>query len=372
MWLPLLLLCLLSYAPLWASDPEYLVYTGSFTDAQIPGIYAFRFNAATGKLSPLGLAVAAKNPTYFSFDAKGRFLYTVVNERESTGGVSAYSIDRQTGKLALLNTVSSRGANTCFVSITPSGKYALAASYASGNVAVFPVRADGRLGEASGFDQHSASSGDRQVMPRAHSFNASPDERFAIAADLGLDQFIVYHLKNGEITRNGPPFTAVKPGSGPRHFAFHPSGRYAYGVEETSSALTAFAYNAERGVLTELQTVSSLPPGFTGANTTADVQVHPSGKFVYESNRGADTIAVFAVDGNTGLLTPVENVASGGKTPRIFAIDPTGKFLIAANEASSTLVVFRIDQATGRLTPTGEKIDAPKPICVKFVPVPAH
>jgi 6-phosphogluconolactonase len=231
---------------------------------------------------------------------------------------------------------------------------------------------DGRLGEATGFSQHHGSSvnRERQEGPHAHSINTSPDDRFAIAADLGTDQLLVYRLERGTLVPNDPPFTKVAAGSGPRHFAFHPSGRVAYAVEELASNITVFNYDAKHGVLREVQTVSMLAKEFEGTNASADVQVHPSGKFVYGSNRGDDTIAVFAVDRSSGKLTPVERVKSGGSTPRIFAIDPTGQFLIAANEASSTLVVFRIDPKSGRLAATGEQVAAPKPTCVKFVRVP--
>ncbi len=353
------------------SVPQYLVYTGGFSDTNNKGIYAFAFNAANGSLLPLGLATEAKSPTYFAIHPNGRFLYAVVNLPDAASSVSSYEIDHKTGKLKLLNTVSARGANTCFVSVSHSGKYVLTANYASGSVASYPVMPDGSLGEAIGFSQHHGSSlnRERQREAHAHSINASPDDRFAIAADLGTDQLLVYRLKSRALVPNDPPFTKVAPGSGPRHFAFHPSGHFAYAVEELASSMTVFDYNAKRGVLREIQTISMLPTGFTGTNFSADVQIHPSGKFVYGSNRGDDTIAVFAVDAGSGKLTPVERVKSLGKTPRIFAIDPTGQFLIVANEDSSSLVVFRIDQKSGRLTATGEQAVAPKPTCIKFVRV---
>lgn len=370
-WCRILFLWSLMIVPtlVTAEDQGLLLYTGGFQRGSSEGIYAFRLDTKTGKLTSLGLAAQAENPTYFAMDRAGRFLYTVVNRRERVGGVSAYSIDRQTGRLTLLNTVDSRGVNTCFVSVSPSGKYALTANYGDGSIAVFPIEADGRLSVASAFEQHAGSGdGERQGGPHAHSFNASADEHFAVAADLGLDRFIVYRFKDGKLTHNDPAFTSVKPGSGPRHYTFDSSGRHAYGVEELASAITAFSYDAAHGVLKEIETLSALPPGFTGQSTAADVQIHPSGRFLYVSNRGADTIAVFAVDAASGKLTLLENVPSRGKIPRIFALDPGGKFLVAANEESSTLAVFRIDAATGRLTSTGELVDAPNPTCVKFVP----
>ncbi|HWB87561.1 MAG TPA: lactonase family protein [Bryobacteraceae bacterium] len=369
--------CLLSVAAMFSANSsatQYLVYTGGFNRTGNKGMYAFRFDTKTGKLQRIGLAAEATNPTYFSVHPNGRFLYAVVNMPDSIGGVSSYEIDRKTGNLKLLNTVSSRGTNTCFVAVSHTGKYVLDANYESGSVAAYPVKPDGRLGEASGFSQHQGSSAnhERQAGPHAHSFNASPDDRYAIAADLGTDQLFVYHLDGGALAPNNPPFTKVTPGSGPRHFAFHTSGQFAYAVEEIASNLTVFRYDAKGGVLHEIQTISMLPAGFSGTSYAADVQVHPSGKFVYGSNRGNDTIAVFAVQPGSGKLTLIQNAKTEGKTPRIFAIDPTGEFLLAANEGSGSVVVFRIDPASGRLKLTGERADAPGPACVKFAGVLAQ
>jgi 6-phosphogluconolactonase len=238
-------------------------------------------------------------------------------------------------------------------------------------VAAFPVRDDGKLGEASSFVQHKGSSVDkeRQEGPHAHSVNLSPDNRFAFAADLGLDQVLVYRLDaaRGILTPNEPPFGRVKPGAGPRHFSFHPNGRFAYVINEMHNTVTAFAYDAARGVLTEIQTVATLPADFRGESWTAEVVVHPSGKFLYGSNRGHDSIAVFAVDPAKGTLTPIERTPVKGKGPRNFAVDPTGAWLVAANHQSDNIVVFRIDKKTGRLTPTGQEFKVSSPVCVRFV-----
>ncbi|PYV29314.1 MAG: hypothetical protein DMG22_23340 [Acidobacteria bacterium] len=257
------------------------------------------------------------------------------------------------------------------MSLDKAGKFVMAANYTGGSVAVFPVLADGRLGEASAFVQHHGSSvnPERQEGPHAHSIAPSPDNRFVLAADLGLDRLLVYHFDpaQGSLKPNDPPFATVKPGAGPRHFAFHPGGRFVYTINEMGSTITAFSYDAMRGSLREFQTVSTLPKDFAGASDTAEIEVHPSGKFLYGSNRGHDSIAVFAIDDKMGTLTPVEHVPTEGKTPRSFAIDPAGSYLLVANQDSDNLVVFRIDARTGRLAPSDKVSDVPSPVCVIFV-----
>lgn len=351
---------------------EHLVYAGGFARAGSRGIYSFRFNVDTGKLTPLGLAAETSNPSYFAADPNGRFLYATENQPDVTGAVKSFTVDRGTGKLTPLNRVSSHGVTPCFVSVSHSATYLLVANYSSGTVAMFPLHPDGRIGEMSGFAQHTGSSvnRERQESPHPHSFNPSPDDRFGFAPDLGTDQIFVYRIQPNGFAANSPAFIALPPGSGPRHFTFHPSRPYAYVIEELASSITAFRYDAAAGSLRPLQSISTLPADFHGNNTTADIHVHPSGKFLYGSNRGHDSIAVFAIgNGNAGeKLAPVESAPSGGKTPRIFALDPTGSFLIAANEGSGSLVVFRIDQNTGRLKQTGERAEVPAPSCVMFLP----
>jgi 6-phosphogluconolactonase len=308
-------------------------------------------------------------------DPHQRFLYAA-NEIANFGGqksgaVSAFAIDRGTGKLTFLNQVSSRGAGPCYVSLDKTGRFVLVANYDGGSVAVFPVHQDGRLGEASAFVQHQGHgvNPERQEGPHAHSIALSPDNRFALAADLGLDELLVYRFdaKRGSLAANQPPFAKVPAGAGPRHFDFSPGGKFVYVINEMGNTITTFSYNAARGELRELQSVSTLPKDFKGENTTAEVQVHPSGKFLYGSNRGHDSIAVFAIDAGTGKLTPVEITLTQGKEPRNFAIDPTGEYLFAANQNSNNIAVFRIDSQTGHLTPTGQVLEAPSPVCVTFV-----
>jgi len=236
---------------------------------------------------------------------------------------------------------------------------------------VFPVLKDGRLGEAVAFVQHHGSSvnHERQLGPHAHMINVTPDNRFALAADLGLDQLLVYRFDatNGSLAPNDPPFGKVNPGLGPRHFAFHPDGKYVYVISEMGSAITTFSYSARDGNLQEIETVSTLPKDFKGKNYCAEIAVHPSGKFLYASNRGHDSIAVLAIDAAKGALTPIEHVSTQGKTPRNFAIDPTGSYIFAANQDTNNIVIFRIDPKSGRLTPTGEMVEVGSPVCVTFV-----
>jgi 6-phosphogluconolactonase len=353
---------------------QYLVYVGTYTGPESKGIYAYRFDAQTGEIKPLGLAGVAQNPSFLAIHPNRKFLYAV---GESAGGgtwggaVSAFALDRATGKLTLLNSASSGGKGPCHLVVDKTGKNLLVANYGSGAVAVLPIQVDGRLSEPSSVIQHSGSSVNRarQQGPHAHSVNLSPDNRFAFVADLGLDKVLVYKFDaaKGTITPNTPPFAAVAPGSGPRHFAFHPSGKFAYVISEMGNTVTAFSYNAARGVLTSLQTISTLPQGFSGTSYCAEVVVHPSGKFLYGSNRGHNSITAFAIDPAKGTLTTMGQTPTGGKWPRNFNIDPTGAYLFAANEQSNDIFLFHIDPATGKLKPTGKKLEVSKPVCIKFL-----
>ena len=357
------------------AQSEYLVYIGTYTGPKSKGIYAYRFNEATGKLTSLGLAAETANPSFLAVDPSLKHLYAVNEVQDyqgaKTGGLSAVAVDNKTGKLTFLNEVASRGTDPCHVSLDKTGHYVMAANYTSGSAAVFQVLPDGRVVESTAFDQRTGSgpNHERQEGPHAHSIGVTPDNRFVLSADLGLDELLAYRFDAayGTLAPNDPPFTNIHPGSGPRHFAISPDGKFVYVISEMGSMLTVFIYNAAHGTLDELQEISTLPKDFKGENNDAEVAVHPSGKFVYGSNRGHDSIAVFSVDPAKGTLTPVEVVSTGGKEPRNFAINPTGKYLIAANQNSDTLVVFRIDPKSGRLASTGEKADVPSPVCVTFV-----
>ena len=370
------LLAAASGAPQANAKGSYLIYVGTYTGPTSKGIYAYRFNAITGKSTSLGLVTQTTNPSFLAIDRTRRFLYAVNEisdyQGQKSGGVSAFAIDPKTGKLAFLNEVPSRGADPCYVTLDKSGKYVLVANYGGGNVAAFPILNDGRLSEAAAFIQHTGRGHDpeRQEGPHAHEIELANDNRFAIAADLGLDELLIYHFDaaHGTLSPNNPPFAKLQPGSGPRHFTFHPSGKYVYVINEMGSTVTAFSYDAAHGTLREQQTISTLPKDFKGKNDTAEIEVHPNGKFLYGSNRGHDSIAVFAI-GPKGMLKAVEYVSTEGKTPRSFAIDPTGSYLFAANQGSNKVVVFRIDSKTGHLSSIGEALDAPSPVCIKFVAI---
>jgi len=361
---------------------RYLLFVGTYTEKESKGIYAYRFDLASSVLTPLGIAAEAINPSFLAIDPNHRFLYAVNEVQKykdaNSGVVSAFSIDsqkgdRQTGKLKLLNAVASRGADPCYIAFDKTGKYALVANYTGGSVAVFPVQTDGHIAESSAFVQHAGSSinRERQEGPHAHWIETTPDNRFAIAVDLGLDELLIYRFdaKNGSLTPNNPPYAKLDPGAGPRHLAFHPNGKFVYVVNELQSSITAFAYDASHGGLRKLKTVSTLPKTFSGSNDTAEIKVHPSGKFLFASNRGHDTIAVFSIDSKTGTLTLADHFSTQGKTPRNFEIDPSGKFLFVANQDTNNIAVFQIDSNTGRLTVTKRTIQVPSPVCLKFMAV---
>jgi 6-phosphogluconolactonase len=359
------------------SKGSYLVYVGTYTGPTSKGIYAYRFDAATGQATALGLVAETVNPSFLAIEPSRRILYAANEisdyQGQKSGAISAFAINSKSGKLTFLNEVSSRGAGPCYVALDRTGKYVLVANYDTGSVAVFPVLKDGRLGEASAVVQHNGHGADpkRQEGPHAHEIEVSRDNRFAIAADLGLDELLVYHFDptKGTLAANDPPFVKVDAGAGPRHFAFHPSGKSLYVINEMGSTVTGFSYNAATGSLHQLATVSTLPAGFKGNNDTAEITVHPGGNFLYGSNRGHDSLAVFAIDPATGTQRFLETVSTGGKTPRNFAIDPSGNYLFAANQASDNLVVFKIDPTNGHLTPTGQILETPSPVSIKFVTI---
>lgn len=355
---------------------QYITFVGTYTSKTTSkGIYAFRFDAGKGQLSAMMVAAETTDPSFLAAHPNGQFLYAV-NEvgnfnGGTTGAVSAFSIDAKTGALKLLNQVPSRGAGPCHISLDKTAAFALVANYDSGNIASFPIQGDGSLATASGFVQHSGSGPDknRQDGPHAHWISASPDNRFALVADLGLDEVIVYGFDafRGTFTPSLNGFAKVKPGAGPRHVAFSQNGKFVYVLSEMESSVTAFSYEPKTGVLKNLQTISALPKDYSGRKEAAEIAVHPSGKFLYTSNRGHDSIAIFAIDAKKGTLRPLGHVLTGGKTPRHFAIDPTGNFLLAENQESNSIVVFHIDSATGSLTPTGQTVDVPSPVCITFV-----
>jgi 6-phosphogluconolactonase len=368
------------------SKPEatsFWVYVGTYTGQKSKGIYLSRLDTATGKLEVPVLAAETQNPTFLAvhprvpalFSVHGPLLFAAneVGGGGKSGAVSAYSADGATGKLVFLNQQSSRGGGPCHLSVDPSGRFVLVANYGSGSIAALPIQPDGHLSPATSFIQHAGSSVNnrRQEGPHAHWIDSAPGSQLAFACDLGLDKVMVYRFDPtaGSLTPHDPSFVAIKAGSGPRHLAFHPDGRFAYLINELGNTMVAFAYDRTKGSLAELQSLSTLPGGFAGQNSTAEVEAHPSGRFLYGSNRGHDSIVVYAIAPQTGTLTLLEHQSTRGKTPRNFAVDPTGQWLLAANQGSDTVVVFRIDSQTGRLTPSDQTLSVGAPVCLKFLPV---
>lgn len=361
----------------WAADaPQKLrVYIGGYTGEKSKGVHLSELDLATGQLSPAVLAGEAVNPSFLALHPTGKFMYSVgeieVAGGQKTGGVNAFAVDAASGQLSLLNQQPSEGAGPCHLVVDATGKAVLVANYGGGSVASLPIGPDGKLGQAASAIQHKGQSVDpqRQEKPHGHSINLDLANRFAFAADLGLDEILVYRFdpEKATLTPNDPPFAKVAGGAGPRHFAFHTSGKFAYVINEMGNTITAFDYDAEKGILREIQTIATLPAEYKDPSYTAEVVVHPSGKFVYGSNRGHDSIAMFSVDAATGKLTALGQEPCGGKWPRNFNVDPTGKYLLSANQNSDDITVFAIDQETGKLKPTGHKLSIAAPSCVKFV-----
>lgn len=374
--LRVLLALLLCVASALGAD-QYWTFFGTYTGQKSKGIYAAKFDTRTGKFGAPQLAAEIKNPTFLAVHPNGKWLYAIgeVNNfgGKKSGSIAAYAIDASSGKLTALNTQASGGAGPCHVFVDRTGKCVLAANYGGGSVIAVPLKDDGSLAEPGSFIQHNGTGPNksRQEGPHAHCIITDPSNKFALACDLGLDKVLIYKLDpaSGELKPNDPSFGSTAPGAGPRHIAFHPNGKFAYVISEMGCTMTTFAWDGKRGSLTAVDAVSTLPGELEKNYSTAEIQVHPNGKFVYGSNRGHDSIAVFSVDEQTGKLTRIQSVSSQGKTPRHFALDPTSKFLIAENQDSNDVFVFSVDQSTGKLTPTGEKIEVGAPVCAVFVPV---
>ena len=350
-----------------------MVYVGTYTGgtSASKGIYRLRLDLATGALTEAGPPTESVSPSFLALHPSGRYLYAV-NEasgpRKGEGGVSAFAVDGRTGALTPLNTESSRGDGPCHLSLDAKGRHVLVANYGGGSIAVLPVQGDGRLSPATTFVQHEGHGADpgRQKGPHAHWIELDRANRYALAADLGLDEVLVYKFDpaTGGLTPGQPPAVHLAPGAGPRHAAFHPDGRHVYVINEMQSTVTAFSYDPATGALGELQTLSTVPAGFTGQTDTAEIAVRADGRFLYGSNRGHDSIAIFAIDAASGKLTAAGYQPTLGKTPRHFAIDPTGTFLLAANQQTDNIAVFRIDRARGALAPVGQPYSVPRPVCV--------
>ena len=354
------------------------------TKTESKGIYAYEFDASTGKLTPKGVAAETRDPSWVVVHPSGRFLYAA-NEAGKASAVSAFAVDAKTGKLTLLNQMPSLGNDPCHLSLDKTGKYVFVANYSSGTVAVFPILPDGKLGEHTAMLKDKGPTGPekQQQGPHAHWVEATAHNHFVYVADLGLDRVLIYKFDatNGSLTPGQPraaadkaamtpdPFSAVlNPGAGPRHVAFGPGGEFMYVLGEIQSTVTVFSNDAQE-TYRAVQTISTLPKGFSGRNDAAEIAVYPNGKFLYTSNRGHESIAIFAIDPEKGTLTFVAHVPTGGKEPRHFAIDPSGKYLLAENQYSNNIVVFKIDAANGGLLPTGQVVEVPSPVDLTFVPV---
>jgi 6-phosphogluconolactonase len=355
-----------------ASGSNFLTLVGTYTGKTgSKGIYAFDFDSSAGKLTAKGLAAETESPSWVIIHPNGKFVFAA-NEAGKQSTVTAFSLDAKAAKLTQLNQLSAQGEDPCHLSIDKTGKYLLAANYTSGNVVVYPILADGKLGQPTANVKDSGALGpnkERQEAPHAHWVQVSPDNKFVFVSDLGLDAILSYRFdaSKGTLTPNDPPAAKLTPGAGPRHVAFSPNGKFVYVVSELKNTVTAFQYNAAKGTLFEFQILSTLPDGFVGRNDDAEVAVHPSGKWLYASNRGRDTIAVFSVNPSDGTLKHTGEFPTGGKEPRHFAIDPSGKFLLAENQNTNSIAVFSIDSTSGALSQVSSA-DVASPVCIAFLP----
>ena len=365
-----------------SSKRPTLVYVGTYTeklffvDGKGEGIYVFALDPNRGALTPVSIATGVRSPALLAVAPNGRYLYSVNEcdqiDGQPEGAVSAFAIDPATGGLGFLNRQRSHGQYPAFVTVDATSRFVIVGNHENGSLACYPVEPDGRLGDATEVIQHGGSSAHPQHQrgPHVHSVNLDPTNRFVVVCDKGIDRVVVYRLDHatGRLHPNDPPFASVAPGSGPRHLAFHPSGRYAFVINELNATLTAFAFDPDTGALRERQTLPTLPASYAGRNFTADVHVHPSGRLVYGSNRGHDSLAVFAFDEVSGRLSARGHVSTQGAVPRAFNIDPTGRLLLAANQNGDSIVAFFVDPDDGSLSPTGAVTHTPTPVCIRFLP----
>ena len=347
------------------SSADLYLFIGTYTTKTSEGIYVYRFNTQTGDFVPVSIAKGIKNPSFVALSPDHRYLYSVAEM--SGGAVSAFSFDKQSGNLTLLNTQPSGGNGPCHVAVDKTGKWVIVGNYGGGSLSILPVQADGSLGQATQTFQHEGKSvnTERQEKPHVHSINIAPNNKDIFVPDLGTDKIMTYSLdaKSGKLSAGNPPFTATTPGAGPRHFTFHPNGKFAYVIQELDATITGFNY--QKGNLKPFQTVKTLPDDYKGRNWCADIHISPDGKFLYGSNRSHESLVIFGIDPKTGQLTLVGHQSVNGKTPRNFMIDPTGKWVLVANQDSDNVVIFSRDVKTGKLTPTGKEIKVSMPVCLK-------
>ena len=356
-------------------NTRYIAYVGTYTSSgKSQGIYIFEMNPTSGELNLLGTSEKIENPSYQVIDNKIEFLYTVMETEnfngKLSGAVAAFAIDRETGLLKFINSQPAEGRAPCHININKSRSHIFTANYREGIVSVFPLNSDGSICAASCVIEHKGSgpNKERQEKAHAHYVSLTPDEKYLCAVDLGIDKIMVYEFDSttGKLHPSKHPEVNIRPGSGPRHMVFHQSGKFAYLINELSSDIVAYEYSSEEGKFNEIQYISTLPSVYKDFNNCAAIHISPDGKYLYGSNRGHDSIAIFSIDENTGKLELIETVSTQGSFPRDFQIDPTGKFLYAANQNSDSIVVFRILPESGIIEPTGEVINVPSPVCIKF------
>ena len=362
----LLLLTTLSSAAMSKTSHVYI----ATQNPEKMGITLAEFDSATGTLTAPAMAIETRDPAHFTLSADGRHLYMC--NTGTPGGVSAFAVDRKSGALTFQNYIESRGRGPSYVSVDATGKFVLDANYGGGYVEVLSLRKDGSLDAQVSFVQHTGSSvhPQRQNKPYAHWLRTDPSNRYALAADLGTDQIVVYRFDaaTGRLTPNNPAAATVAPGSGPRHLAYHPNGRWIYAVQELANEVFAFNWDSGKGVLTQFQAVKTLADTFKDPSTAAEIAVRADGKFLYVTNRGEDSVVVYAIDAKSGELSFRQRVPSGGKVPRYFSLDPSNQWLLVANQEGGNVVVFRVDRESGELSPNGAPVALPRPMGVVFAP----
>ncbi len=353
---------------------SYTLYVGTYTSGKSKGIYILEFDVNSGSLIQNSFCSGIENPSFLVVNRDKKFLYAVSEignfKNQYSGGIYAYKIDHENNSLQFINSVSSNGAHPCHLTVDKSDRYIIVANYSGGNISVINIDDDGSLGKCTDIVQHYGKSVNksRQEMPHTHSVNIDASNRFVVAADLGIDKLMLYKFDdgNGKLNPTEQIYLKTKPGAGPRHFSFHPNGKFAFVINELDCTITSLQFNGIDFLLEPIETVSTLPKDFKGENTCADIHIHQNGKFVYGSNRGHDSIAAFYFNETNGKLLLIQHQSTLGRTPRNFAIDPSGKFLLAANQNSDSIIVFSIDQLTGKLSATNQKIEIPSPVCLLF------
>lgn len=360
------LMCVFAFS----QSTEFYLFAGTYTAETSEGIYVYKFNAATGDVAYVSTAKGIQNPSFLDITQDHKFLYSV-GEMDEGGAVNAFRFDKNSGTLTFLNAQSSGGPAPCYVSVDKTGKWVLAGNYNGGSLSKLPTRKDGSLDSVSQIFKHEGKSinPERQNSPHVHSVNIAPNNKDIFVPDLGTDKIFVYQLNDstGQLSQGTPPFINSVPGSGPRHFTFHPNQKFAYVIQELNATITAFLYKS--GTLEAFQTVGTLPEDYTGRKWCADIHISPDGKFLYGSNRAHESLTIFEIDQQTGKLTFIGRQPVLGKTPRNFIIDPTGEFLLVANQDSDNIVVFKRDRKTGLLKATGKEVKVSMPVCLKMIPV---